>query len=136
MEEGLRSLSQDKTVYFGASKQIDEVFNRSPQNFPRITQFDLQSSIYDSLILTKNSPLAPFFKKIAFKSIESGLSETLLREWIGPKIKHVANTEVFPLTIGQTFLLFMMMIVFVVAAFLVYLGEVLLERMSKKNFQD
>lgn len=82
-----------------------------------------------SLCLTKNSPLTPYFKKVATQSIQSGLREALMSEWIGPKIEKNPGVESYQLTLGKTFLLFSVLFVSVLASFIILLAEFIVIRL-------
>ena len=67
----------------------------------------------------------PYFKKVAFDSIESGLMEAVLHKWIGPKIRHSHDPEGSSLTVGQTFLVFTFLLTFVFLSLVTYFIEVI-----------
>ena len=64
-------------------------------------------------------------KKIALVSLESGLTDALLLEWIGPKIKHSPNNATDASTVGQTLLIFILMILMTCFSLVVYIMEVI-----------
>ena len=75
----------------------------------------------------------PYFKKVAFESLEYGLTDALLLEWIGPKIKHLPGAGSKTLTAGQTFLLFTLMLIFIVLSVLTYVIEVIYAKLWMKS---
>ena len=113
---------------------MDEVYNKYPGEISNFAQFGSSRPTYSSLLLTKNSPLTPIFRKEALKSIQSGLRDALLQEWIGPNIKKVVKTEPFSVSMGQTFTVFLQMILFGTLSTLVCGFEVILARLS--NYQN
>ena len=136
----------DKTVYFTTKQQLREGYNKHSQNISPIMEFAKGRTEFYSLILTKNSPLTPFFKKIAWKSIESGLRDALMREWFGPPVKSYAEAEKVTLTFGQTFLIFIVLIGSLFVSFLIWLAEIswkklvvyqsIKEQIQRKNIFD
>ena len=68
----------------------------------------------------------PYFKKVAFDSIESGLMEAVLHKWIGPKIRHSHDPEGSSLTVGQTFLVFTFLLTFIFLSLIIYFIEVII----------
>ena len=68
----------------------------------------------------------PYFKKVAFDSIESGLMEAVLHKWIGPKIRHSHDPEGSSLTVGQTFLVFTFLLTFIFLSLVIYFIEVII----------
>ena len=68
----------------------------------------------------------PYFKKVAFDSIESGLMEAVLHKWIGPKIRHSHDPEGSSLTVGQTFLVFTFLLTFIFLSLAIYFIEVII----------
>ena len=97
----------------------------SSQDLPQISLFDRERSPRTlKLAFTKNSPLAPFFKKITQKSVQGGLRDALILEWFGPKIRPKAKSESYSLTIGQTFLVFAIMGLAVILSIIIYSLEV------------
>ena len=124
--EGLVSLQKDRTIYYELENLITSVYNQHVQELPQIFVFERERTpVSLSLIFTKNSPLTPFFKKATQKSIQTGLRDALIKEWFGPRIKPVANSESFALGIGQTFLIFIVMSTALILAFLIFLVELL-----------
>ena len=78
----------------------------------------------------------PYFKKVAFDSIESGLMEAVLHKWIGPKIRHSHDPEGSSLTVGQTFLVFTFLLAFIFLSLVIYFIEVIIVKIlmaSKQN---
>ena len=130
-KDGLKSLLNHNTVYYGSKGQLTEGYNKYSQDISPIVQFAKGNTEYYSLILTKNSPLTPFFKKLAWKSIESGLRDALMREWFGPPIySSESKTTTLGLTLEQTFLIF----VVILGSLLVSLFIYFLEVMWKKGY--
>ena len=122
--KGLISLKNDRTIYYELENLITSIYNQHVQELPQIFVFERERAPRPmSLIFTKNSPLTPFFKKAAQKSIQSGLRDALSKEWFGPRIKPVAHSESFALGIGQTFLIFIVMSSALIIAFLIFLLE-------------
>ena len=130
VKDGLLALSNDKTVFFGRMDQMYETYNKNPGEISNFAQFGNGRPTYSSLLLTKNSPLTPFFRKEALKSIQSGLRDALLQEWIGAKIKNGIKTEPFSVSMGQTFTVFLQMILFATLSTLVCGIEFILAKLS------
>ena len=126
INQGLMSLTKDRTVYHELENLITSFYNQHSQDLPQIFIFDRERTRRPlSLIFTKNSPLTPFFKKAAQKSLQSGLRDALINEWFGPKIKQMAHSESYALSIGQTFLIFTVMSSALILAFFVFLVEII-----------
>ena len=60
---------------------------------------------------------------MAWKTVESGLRDALMREWFGPPVISKADTEFNYLSFGQTFLIFVVMFGSLIVSFLIYLLE-------------
>ena len=73
IKDGINHLKDEKTVYFTTKEQLREGYNKYSQNTYHIVEFAKGRQEFYSLILTKNSPLTPSFKKLAWKTVESGL---------------------------------------------------------------
>ena len=126
IEDGLMSLTDDRTIFYDLENRIQYVYNNNPQKIPDIIQFDRERSTKMlTLAFTKNSPLTPFFKRVAQKSAQLGLRDALSNEWFGGKIKPTAKPEGYPLSIGQTFLIFTTMFGSFTLSMLVYVVEVI-----------
>ena len=123
--EGMKSLAKEDAVYFGQSQQVRRLFNKHEHGIKTLANLSDRRRMYFSILLTKNSPLMPYFKKVAFDSIESGLMEAVLHKWIGPKIRHSHNPEGSPLTVGQTFLVFTFLLTFIFLSLVTYFIEVI-----------
>ena len=125
-KDGIMSLKEDRTMFSDLQHLIRSVYNKHSRELPQISLFDRErSSRTLTLAFTKNSPLAPFFKKITQKSVQGGLRDALILEWFGPKIKPKANSESYSLSIGQTFLVFTIMAAAIILSLIVYALEVL-----------
>ena len=124
-KDGLMSLKEDRILYSDLEHLIRSVYNKHSQELPQISLFDRERSARTlKLAFTKNSPLAPFFKKITQKSVQGGLRDALILEWFGPKIRPKAKSESYSLTIGQTFLVFAIMGVAIILSIIIYSFEV------------
>ena len=86
--------------------------------------------------MTKNSPLTPSFKKLAWKTVESGLRDALMREWFGPPVISKADTEFNYLSFGQTFLIFVVMFGSLIVSFLIYLLEIVWKKWNKLPYES
>ena len=125
-KDGLKALLNQNTVYYSSKGQLTEGYNKYAQDISPIVQFAKGNTEYYSLILTKNSPLTPFFKKLAWKSIESGLRDALMREWFGPPIySSESKTTTLGLTLEQTFLIFVVILGSLLASLFIYFLEVI-----------
>ena len=142
IKDGINHLKDEKTVYFTTKEQLREGYNKYSQNTYHIVEFAKGRQEFYSLILTKNSPLTPSFKKLAWKTVESGLRDALMREWFGPPVISKTETEFNYLSFGQTFLIFVVMFGSLIASFIIYLLEILWkkwnelpeESLQRKNF--
>ena len=131
IKDGINHLKDEKTVYFTTKEQLREGYNKYSQNTYHIVEFAKGRQEFYSLILTKNSPLTPSFKKLAWKTVESGLRDALMREWFGPPVISKADTEFNYLSFGQTFLIFVVMFGSLIVSFLIYLLEILWKKWNE-----
>ena len=129
IKDGIHSLTEGNLAFYAPSHKIRKFFNEKLHDTSLITTLADENPKYYALALTKNSPLMPYFKKIAFESLESGLTDALLLEWIGPKIKHLPNNTTDASTVGQTLLIFILMILMICFSLLVYIAEVVTAKM-------
>lgn len=125
IEEAITSLNQGQNVYHGLSQQVTKFINENQDKIPSsIETLQREKSNYYSLLLTKNSPLMPYFKKVAYESIQFGLTEAVIHEWIGSEIKAIHEKGTHALTIGQTFIIFAVLLGFILVSLLIYAIEV------------
>ena len=87
------------------------------------------------MLLTKNSPLMPYFKRMAYESIQFGLTEAVIHEWIGPEIKPIHEKGTHALTIGQTFLIFAILLGFISVSFMICTMELSIAMILKERLK-
>ena len=125
----MKALTEDKVVYHGELDQFTKFHNDNHESrIDSVVNLKQGKPIFWSLMLTKNSPLTPFFKKIAIESFQFGLRDALRREWIGPDIRSVPSAKKNTLTGGQTFLLFVVLLIFMVLSIITFVFEVMISR--------
>ena len=126
-------MAKEKTIYFGLSHQVRRYVNTNQGDISSLVNLQKDKSFYYSILLTKNSPLMPYFKKVAMESLEFGLTDALLLEWIGAKIKHLPSAGSKTLTAGQTFLIFILLLTFIFLSVLIYVFEVIMAKLWMKS---
>ena len=126
-------MTKEKTIYFGLSHQVRRYVNTNQGDISSLVNLQKDKSFYYSILLTKNSPLMPYFKKVAMESLEFGLTDALLLEWIGPKIKHLPSAGSKTLTAGHTFLIFILLLTFIFLSVLIYVFEVIMAKLWMKS---
>ena len=78
----------------------------------------------------------PYFKKMAYESIQFGLTEAVIHEWIGPEIKPIPEKGTHALTIGQTFLIFAILLGFISFSLLIYTMEFSIAMIQKESLKN
>lgn len=130
----MKALTEDKVVYHGELDQFTKFHNDNHESrIDSVVNLKQGKPTFWSLMLTKNSPLTPFFKKIAIESFQFGLRDALRREWIGPDIRSVPSAKKNTLTGGQTFLLFVVLLIFMVLSTITFVIEVMISRIWIKS---
>ena len=82
---------------------------KNPQLVKNLRAFGETKKVYQGLILNKNSPLEPLFKKAALELFEKGQSDYAYKEWIGSDIEHINGLTSDVMGSGQVFLVFLML---------------------------
>ena len=137
IEEAITSLHEGPNVYHGLSQQVTRFINGNQDKIlSSIVTLQREKSKYYSLLLTKNSPLMPYFKKMAYESIQFGLTEAVIHEWIGPEIKPIPEKGTHALTIGQTFLIFAILLGFISFSLLIYTMEFSIAMIQKESLKN
>ena len=130
----MKALTEDRVVYHGELDQFTKFHNDNHESrIDSVVNLKQGKPTFWSLMLTKNSPLTPFFKKIAIESFQFGLRDALRREWIGPDIRSVPSAKKNTLTGGQTFLLFVVLLIFMVLSIITFVIEVMISRIWIKS---
>ena len=130
----MKALTEDKVVYHGELDQFTKFHNDNHESrIDSVVNLKQGKPTFWSLMLTKNSPLTPFFKKIAIESFQFGLRDALRREWIGPDIKSISSVKKNTLTGGQTFLLFVVLLIFMLLSTITFVIEVMISRIWIKS---
>ena len=130
----MKALTEDKVVYHGELDQFTKFHNDNHESrIDSVVNLKQGKPTFWSLMLTKNSPLTPFFKKIAIESFQFGLRDALRREWIGPDIKRVSSVKKNTLTGGQTFVLFVILLIFMLLSTVTFVIEVMISKIWIKS---
>ncbi len=135
IEEGLKRLSNDKTVLHSTTIMLRGSYRNQPKNFPPIKTFGATESSYNCLIFTKNSPLVPIFKRASANFFERGQYERLALLWYGQNIpkkqSHILDTLV--LSYGQVFLIFAILMASLGASGLTLIGEKVVHQIQNQR---
>ena len=130
----MKALTEEKVVYHGELDQFIKFHNDNHESrIDSVVNLKQGKPTFWSLMLTKNSPLTPYFKKIAIESFQFGLRDALRSEWIGPDIKSVSSVKKNTLTGGQTFLLFVVLLIFMLLSTITFVIEVMMSRIWIKS---
>ena len=106
-------LEGENTVTYVMESNLRAVNKADPKSLPNIKTFGEGKYEYWGLLFTRNSPLLPMFRKATPKTFENGIYKKSSIKWLGGEIKSQAAGETMVLSMGQTFIAFIFIVLFV-----------------------
>ena len=105
---------------------------KDPKSIPNIKIFGASKNIYFGLVFTRNSPLIPMFKKATSRTLENGVYKRISFQWQGDKINTQTAVDTMVLSIGQMFIAFVFMLLFLFMSLFTLCLECIYFKISKK----
>ena len=109
IEDGLKKLENDQTVFYVNTGMLKGAIKKNPKLGQNLRAFVETKTEYQGLILNKNSPLVPLFKKATLELFEKGQYDYISKEWIGKDIEYFEGLTSDVMGPGQVFLVFVML---------------------------
>ena len=107
--DGLKKLENDQTVFHVNTIMLKGVIKSNPKLGQNLRTFGKTKPQYRCLMLNKNSPLVPLFKKATLELLEKGQSDYAYKKWIGNDIEHINSLTSDVMGPGRVFLVFLML---------------------------
>ena len=118
-------LEGENTVTYVMESNLRAVNKADPKSLPNIKTFGEGKYEYWGLLFTRNSPLLPMFRKATPKTFENGIYKKSSIKWLGGEIKSQAAAETMVLSMGQTYIAFIFMVLFLFISLPILLLEII-----------
>ena len=109
IEDGLKKLENDQTVFYVNTGILKGAIKKNLELGQNLRAFGETKTEYQSLVLNKNSPLVPLFKKATLELFEKGQYDYISKEWIGKDIEYFEGLTSDVMGPGQVFLVFVIL---------------------------
>ena len=129
--EGFEKLKEGKIVMQEFLSFVRSTYKANPNTVPSVKIFGAGKDTYFGPLFTRNSPLIPMFKKAAAKTLENGVYKRSSFKWVGSEMKSEEAVDTMVLSIGQTFIAFVFIVLFVFLSLITLFLECLYNRLKK-----
>ena len=116
MKDGFQRLKVPKTIMCELRSAIRATYKNKPKTVPDMKIFWSGKDQHFGTLCTRNSPLIPIFRKAAAKTLENGLYSRSSSKWVGGAIKSKGAADTMILSIGQMFIAFLFIFLFVIVS--------------------
>ena len=131
--DGLQRLEEAKTVIYASESLIRTVNKADQMVMSNVTTFGQEKYEYWGVLFTMNSPLLPMFRKATSKTFENGIFKRGYAKWLGDEIKSQGAVGTIMLSMGQTFIAFLFMVLFIFLSLFTLFLELLFKGSSKMS---
>ena len=111
--DGLQRLEEANTVTYAPESLIRGVNKAGQIDMSNVKTFGQEKYQYWGLLFTRNSPLLPMFRKATSKTFEYGIFKRSYAKWLGDEIKSQGTVGTITLSMGQTFIAFIFIVLFI-----------------------
>ena len=130
--DGLQRLEEANTVTYAMESSLLAVNKADPKSISNLKTFVKGKYEYWGLLFTLNSPLLPMFRKATQKTFEYGIYKRSYSKWIGGEIKSQGAVDTMVLSIGQMFIAFLYILLFVFLSLFTLFMECLYKKRLKR----
>ena len=110
---------------------VRSTYKANPNTVPSVKIFGAGKDAYFGPLFTRNSPLIPMFKKAAAKTLENGVYKRSSFRWVGSEMKSEVAVDTMVLSVGQTFIAFVFIVLFVFLSLITLFMECLYNKLKE-----
>ena len=123
--DGLQRLEEANTAIYVVESLLKSLNKADPVATSTLKTFGKGKYDYWGLLFTMNSPLIPIFRKATPKTFEYGILKRSMAKWLGGEIKSQVAADTMVLSMGQTFIAFIFMVLFLFISLPILLLEII-----------
>ena len=123
--DGLQRLEEANTAIYVVESLLRSVNKEDPVATSTLKTFGKGKYDYWGMLFTMNSPLIPMFRKATPKTFEYGILKRSMAKWLGGEIKSQVAADTMVLSMGQTFIAFIFIVLFVFLSLFTFFLEYL-----------